>query len=104
VREVPRRHWRCHGTEPLPTPVEVANEWLSAIPSCFLKITCDRCGETTMLNEAHTSDRRQNTPIRSLLARIRHDGCGGGAGQVELLTGIDDVSCRPVRRIILRLV
>jgi hypothetical protein len=32
---------------------------------------------------------------------MRHDGCGGRAGQVELLTGIDEVSSRPVRRIVL---
>jgi hypothetical protein len=27
---------------------------------------------------------------------------GGGAGKVELLTGIDGVAARPVRRIVLR--
>jgi hypothetical protein len=41
-------------------------------------------------------------PIRVLLARARHDGCGGRAGRVELLTGIDGVGSRPVRRIVLR--
>ena len=64
-----------------------------AFPSWFLRIECDRCGKTTMLNEAHTGQRR---------ARMRHDGCGGGAGKVELLTGVDGVSSRPVRRIVLR--
>ena len=33
---------------------------------------------------------------------MRHDGCSGGAGKVELLTGIDGVSSRPVRRVVLR--
>jgi hypothetical protein len=33
---------------------------------------------------------------------MRHEGCGGAAGKVELLTGIDGVSSRPVRRIVLR--
>jgi hypothetical protein len=33
---------------------------------------------------------------------MRHEGCGGNAGKVELLTGIDGVSSRPVRRIVLR--
>jgi hypothetical protein len=32
---------------------------------------------------------------------MRHDGCGGHAGKAELLTGIDGVSSRPVRRIVL---
>jgi hypothetical protein len=32
---------------------------------------------------------------------MRHDGCGGRAGKVELLTGIESVSSRPVRRIVL---
>jgi hypothetical protein len=54
-----------------------------------------------MLNEAHTTGRRREMPIRALLARMRHDGCGGIAGKAELLTGIDGVSSRPVRRIVL---
>jgi hypothetical protein len=41
-------------------------------------------------------------PIRDIVARMRHDGCGGRAGRVELLTGIEGVSSRPVRRIVLR--
>jgi hypothetical protein len=32
---------------------------------------------------------------------MRHDGCGGRAGKVELLTSIEGVSSRPVRRIAL---
>jgi hypothetical protein len=55
-----------------------------------------------MLNEAHTGARRGSLPLRILIARMRHEGCGGGAGKVELLTGIDGVSSRPVRRIVLR--
>ena len=73
-----------------------------AFPSWFLRIECDRCGKTTMLNEAHTGQRRGSLPLRVLIARMRHDGCGGGAGKVELLTGVDGVSSRPVRRIVLR--
>ena len=41
-------------------------------------------------------------PIRAILAKMRHDGCGGRAGKVELLTGIEGVSSRPVRKIVLR--
>ena len=39
--------------------------------------------------------------IRDIIARMRHDGCGGRAGKAELLTGIEGVSIRPVRRIAL---
>jgi hypothetical protein len=39
-----------------------------------------------MLNEAHTPQR--DLRIRDLLVTMRHDGCGGRAGRVELLTGI----------------
>jgi hypothetical protein len=31
-----------------------------------------------------------------------HDGCGGLAGKAELLTGIEGVSSRSVRKIVLR--
>jgi hypothetical protein len=37
-----------------------------------------------------------------LIAKMRHDGCSGRAGQVELLTGIEGASSRSVRRIVLR--
>ena len=33
--------------------------------------------------------------IRDIIARMRHDGCGGRAGKVELLTGIEGASSRP---------
>jgi hypothetical protein len=97
-RPPPKRHWRSYGTEPLPTPAEALDLPLRAFPSWFLKITCDRCGKDRMVNEVHQRD----MPIRVLLARARHDGCGGRAGRVELLTGIDGVTSRPVRRIVLR--
>ena len=41
-------------------------------------------------------------PLRVLISRMRHQGCGGRAGKAELLTGIDGVSSRPVRRIVVR--
>jgi hypothetical protein len=31
-------------------------------------------------------------PIRDIIARMRHNGCGGRAGKVELLTGIEGAS------------
>jgi hypothetical protein len=51
-----------------------------------MRITCDRCGKDRMLNEAQTAHR--HLPIREIIARMRHDGCGG--------------SSRPVRRIVRR--
>jgi hypothetical protein len=52
-----------------------------------------------MVNEGHM--KRGDIPIRDILARMRHDGCGGLAGKAELLTGIEGVSSRPVRKIVL---
>ena len=98
---VPQRHWRSYGTAPLPTPREALDRPLSAFPSWFLRIECDRCGKATMLNEAHTGERRGTMLLRVLISRMRHEGCGGRAGRAELLTGIDGVSSRPVRRIVL---
>ena len=40
--------------------------------------------------------------LRDIVERMRHDGCGGRAGRVELMTGIDGVTSRPVRKIVLR--
>jgi hypothetical protein len=91
-RPPPERHWRSYGTDPLPTAAEALDEPLRAFPSWFLKVTCRTCGKDRMLNENHATDRQRETPIRVLLARARHDGCGGRAGRVELLTGIDGVS------------
>jgi hypothetical protein len=65
-----------------------------------MRITCDRCGKDRMLAETHTPHR--DLRIREILARMSHDGCGGRAGWVELLTGIEGASSRPVRKIVLR--
>jgi hypothetical protein len=39
--------------------------------------------------------------IRAIIAKMRHDGCGGRAARAELLTGIEGASSRPVRKIVL---
>jgi hypothetical protein len=39
-------------------------------------------------------------PLREIIKRARHDGCGGRAAKVELTTGIDG-SSRPVGKIVL---
>src|SRR5215472_4168942 len=97
----PERHWRSYGTDPLPTATDALQQPFSAFPSWFLKITCDRCGKDRMLNEVHVSAHQRGMVLRVLLNRMRHDGCGGRPGRVELLTGIDGVSSEPVRRIVL---
>jgi hypothetical protein len=45
---------------------------------------------------------QRDLPIRTIFDRMRHDGCGGRAGEAELLTGIDGATSRPVRKIVLR--
>ena len=55
-----------------------------------------------MFNEAHASAAQRAMPIRDILDKMRHDGCGGQAGRAELLTGVEAASSRPVRRIVLR--
>ena len=95
------RRWWSYGNDVLPTAAEALDEPFSAFPSWFLKITCDRCGKDRMLNEEHAPGRQRDMPLRVLLARMRHDGCGGRPARVELLTGIDGVSSEPVRRIVL---
>jgi hypothetical protein len=95
TRSVPRRHWRSDGTEPLPSGAEAMGEPFAAFPSWFLRIECERCGKVQMVNEAHAR-------WRDILARMRHNGCGGLAGKAELLSGIEGVSSRPVRRIVVR--
>jgi ribosomal protein S27E len=97
---IPVRHWRSYGNDPLPTGIEARDEPFAAFPSWFLRIECDRCGKVQMINEVHFA--RPNMPIRAILAKTRHDGCGGRAGKAELLTGIEGVSSRPVRRIVLQ--
>jgi hypothetical protein len=45
---------------------------------------------------------RSALPLRTILARMRHEHCGGRAAKAELLTGTEAVSSGPVRRIVLR--
>jgi hypothetical protein len=79
-RPPPERHWRSYGTEPLPTAREALDLPLRAFPSWFLRIECDRCGKATMINEAHTTERRGTLPLRVLIARMRHEAAAAGQG------------------------
>jgi hypothetical protein len=86
--------------------VEAGTREISAVlsgripfPSWFMRITCDRCGKDRMLAETHAP--RSDLPIREIIKRMRHDGCDGRPGRVELLSGLEGASSRPVRRIVL---
>jgi hypothetical protein len=99
ARPVPT-HWRSYGDDPLPTGKEALDEPFNAFPSWFMRITSDRRGKDRMVSETHTL--QGDRLIRDIITRMRHDGCGGRAGKVELLTGIEGASSRPVRRIVLQ--
>jgi hypothetical protein len=94
--------WRSYGDDPLPTPEDALQMSLRAFPSWFLRIECDRCNKVRMLNQTHATAAQQNLRLRDFIARARHEGCGGRALKAELLTGVEGVSSRPVRRIVLR--
>ena len=79
ARPVPVRHWRSYGDAPLPSVLEALDEPFAAFPSWFMRITCDRCGKDRMRNEAHA--RQRDMLIRDVIARMRHDGCGGQPGR-----------------------
>ncbi len=42
-----------------------------------------------MHNEAHVTDRQRGMVLLVLLARMRHEGCGGHPAKAELVTGIE---------------
>jgi hypothetical protein len=75
---------------------------LSAFPSWFLKVTCARCGKEWMINEA-SAPWHIHSPLSAILARMRHDGCGGLPARAELLSSVaGGIRSRPVRRVVLR--
>jgi hypothetical protein len=100
VRAIPARQWRSYDTDPLPTGEDALGEPFRAFPSWFMRVVCDRCGHERMFSETHSQQR--DMLIRDIIGRMRHDGCGGSPGRVELITGIEGASSRPVRKIVLR--
>jgi hypothetical protein len=86
-----------NGDHPLPSGEQAVDEPLRAFPSWFLLIVCERCGKERMVNEGHMAQGEMR--IRDILDRC--NGCGGRASKAELLTSIEGVSSRPVRRIVL---
>ena len=69
------------------------------IPTNPCALTVKIVSQQRMFSETHSA--QGDMLIRDIIARMRHDGCGGRAGKVELLTGIEGASSRPVRRIVL---
>jgi hypothetical protein len=62
-------------------------------------VTYAHCGKDRMFSETFAA--QGDMLIRDILKRMRHDGCGGRPERVELLTGIEGASSRPVRKIVL---
>jgi len=87
--------WRTYGNDPLPTPRQALNEPLRRFPLWFLRVECSRCGAVQVVNEVHAP--RRDLPIRTILARMRHEVCGGRVAKAELLSGVEAA----VRRIVL---
>src|SRR6476659_1706091 len=81
----PTRHGAATAPTRLPSGAEALDESFRAFPSWFMRITCDGCGQERMFSETHAAGQR-GMLIRDIIARMRHDGCGGRAGKVELLT------------------
>jgi hypothetical protein len=92
----PKRHWRSYGNDPLPTGAEALDEPFNAFPSWFPRVTCKRCYHERMFSEVHSAQRAML--FRYVIAKLRHDGCGGQARKVELLTDSGGVSSQPVGR------
>ena len=53
-----------------------------------MRVTCDRCGQRRVFSETHAAGQRDML-IRDIVARMRHDGCGGLAAKAKLRTGIE---------------
>ena len=95
----PERYCRSYGDDPQPTGAEAMDEPFAAFPSWKLRIRCDRCGKDRFLVETHFD--RRDMLLREIIKRIRQDGRGGHGARAELMTGVEGVTSRPVRRIAL---
>ena len=100
---VTRRQWRSYTDEPLPSGAEALGEPLSAFPSWFLRIECDRCGKVQMVNESHAV-RWRDRKLHDILAGMRHDELRQDARRRRSCSpGVEVtlVSSRSVRKIVL---
>jgi hypothetical protein len=97
ARRKPERYWRSYGDDPLPTGAEAMDEPFAAFPLWLLRIRCDRCGKDRMFAETHFAQR--DMLLCNIVRRERHGGCGGRSG--KSMTGIEEATSRPVRKIVL---
>jgi hypothetical protein len=99
----PARRWRSYGTEPPPTAADALQQPLRGLPELVPahRVRALFQGKA-VLSEATMSERNRSPALCVLISRISHGSCGGRLGRAALLSGIDDVSFRPVRRIVLR--
>src|SRR6185369_7704035 len=82
------RYWRSYGDDPLPTPDEALAAPLSAFPSWFLRMECERCGAERYTNQVHMSAIWQDATVREVFLRLHHEGCGGLPKVVEFVDAI----------------
>ena len=94
----PRRYWRSYGDDPLPTAEEALAAPLSAFPSWFLRMECERCGAVRHTSQVHMPAIWQDAAVREVVLRLLHEGCGGAPKVVELVTTIEG-SGRKARRV-----
>ena len=73
-RAPPQRHWRSYGNDPLPTGAEALDEPFAAFPSWFMRVTCERCGQERMFNEAHSSQRTMRIASARMTRTVRFIG------------------------------
>jgi hypothetical protein len=95
-----RRRWLSYGDDPLPTPAKALAAPLSAFPSWFLRMECERCGQERFVNQVHQRAIWQDATVAEVIARMHHEdaGCGGRPKLVELVTNVTG-GTQPVRRI-----
>jgi hypothetical protein len=84
--------------DPRPTGAEAMDEPLQRLP---VMVSAHRVRSLRQGADGQPGAPNGTTPIRDIIAKMRHDGCGGRAGKEELLTGIEGVSSRPMRKIVL---
>ena len=70
---------------------------LSAFPSWFIRMECERCGQERYTNEVHLPQWK-DARLAEIVLRLHHEGCGGRPKLVGLVTNVAGGS-QPTRRI-----
>ena len=75
---------------PLPTTAEALAAPLSAFPSWYLRMECERCGRKGPSIEYTRRAIWQDATVAEVIARMHHEdaGCGGRPKVVELVTNV----------------